>query len=221
MGAYLAELHAVPVLFDFGHVRHDAPELAGGRPDGDPADLTVGEPRTEWPGSLRERVDYELGRHADSRFSDLTPELVRWYETNIDGLEGPFEPVIGRNDHGLHNLLIDPGTGEITAMLDWAYTLAVPPAFDFEYAVYLYSGAMLSALPGVRDRRSLVREAMLAGYRETEPARAEAVETPEPLYEALAMVRIMNDFRHLEYPAAAEADVMSRIKRDVRALLDR
>ena len=220
-GKYLAELHTVPAVDSFGHIRHDASELNGERPSGDPANLVVGEPREDWPTYLRERVDDELDRHADSRFSDLTPELNRWFEAGIEDLEGPFEPVLGRNDHGLHNLLIDPETGEITAMLDWGYTLAVPAAFDFEFAAYLFSGAFLAGLPDVSDRRPLVREAMLSGYRTTAPDRAETVSTPEPLYEALAMVRIMNDFHRLDLPNGTEAAAMDRISADARALIDR
>ncbi|USZ68457.1 phosphotransferase [Halorussus salilacus] len=220
-GQYLAELHSVPAVESFGHARHSGPELTGERPAGDPADLTVSEPHDDWPTYLRERVDPELDRHADSRFSDLTPELTRWFEAGIASLDGPFDPVLGRNDHGLHNLLVDPETGEITAMLDWGYTLAVPPAYDFEFAVYLFGGAFLSGLADVSDRRSLVREAMLSGYRAVAPNRAESVSTPEPVYEALAMVRIMNDFEHLDLPDGTEPAVMDRIRADARALLDR
>ncbi|UPW01467.1 phosphotransferase [Halorussus gelatinilyticus] len=219
-GEYLAQLHSVPAVERFGHVRHDGPALTDEPPEGDPATLTVGDPHEQWPSYLRDYAARELDRHADSRFSDLTPELERWVESRIDDLDGPFDPVLGRNDHGLHNLLIDPETGEITAMLDWGYTLAVPAAFDFEFAVYLYGGAFLAGLPDASDRRDLVREAMLSGYRATAPDRAERVSAPEPLYEALAMVRIMNDFRHLDLPDGTEPAVMERIESDVRGLLD-
>lgn len=219
-GKYLAELHSVPAVDGFGHVRHEAPTLTGGRPSGDPGNLTVGDPREDWPTYLRERVNNELDRHTGSRFSELTPELNRWFEAGIRDLKGPFEPVLGRNDHGLHNLLIDPETGEITAMLDWGYTLAVPAAFDFEFAVYLFSGAFLAGLPDVSDRRLLVREAMLSGYQATASDRAESVSTPEPLYEVLAMVRVMNDFHHLDLPNEAEAAVMDRIRTDAQVILD-
>jgi hypothetical protein len=193
----------------------------GGRSDGDPATLTVGGPYGIWPAYLRDWIDRELDRHADSRFSDLTSELVRWSDAAVDGLEGPFDPVLGRNDHGLHNLLADSDTGEITGMLDCGYTLAVPAAFDFEFAVYLYSGAFLAGLPDVSDRRSLVREAMLSGYRTAAPDRAAAVSTPEPLSEALAMVRIMNDFDHLDLSRGTESPVMDRLGAEVRAIVDR
>ncbi|SDR42721.1 phosphotransferase family protein [Natronobacterium texcoconense] len=220
MGAYLADLHSVPATEAFGHVRHDGPELAGEQPSSDPTALTVGDPSDDWPAYLREYVTEELERHADSRFSHLTPELRRWLESGIDDLTGPFEPVLGRNDHGLHNLLVDPETGEITAVLDWGYTLSVPAAFDFEFAVYLYSGAFLAGLPDARDRRMLVREAMLEGYRTTAPDRVAEVATPEPLYEAAAMLRIMNDFDHLDLPVGTEEAVKDRIMEDVRDLLE-
>ncbi len=149
-GEYLAQLHAVPAVERFGHVRHDGPALTDEPPRGDPANLTVGDPRDEWPTYLRDYAARELDRHADSGFSDLTPELERWVESRIDALDGPFDAVLGRNDHGLHNLLLDPETG---------------------------------------------------------------------LYEALAMVRIMNDFRHLDLPDGTEPAVMERIETDLRDLL--
>ncbi|WP_254767651.1 phosphotransferase family protein [Salinilacihabitans rarus] len=219
-GRYLAELHSVPAVDRFGLVRHDGPELTGERPSGDPRPLTVAGSREEWPSYLREYAARELDRLADSRFSDLASDLNRWVEKRLDALHGPFEPVLGRNDHGLHNLLVDPETGEITAVLDWGYTLAAPAAFDFEFAVYIYGGAFLAGLPDVPDRRPLVREAMLSGYRTAAPDRAEAVSTPVPLYGALAAARIMNDFRHLDVPDGCEAAVMDRIRADVRSLVD-
>ena len=219
-GEYLGELHSVPAVDRFGHVRHDDSDRCGGAPDGDPTTLTVGDPYETWPVSLRAYLDRELDRHADSPFAVLTSELREWFSDGISDVVGPFEPVLGRNDHGLHNLLIDPDTGAITGMLDWGYTLAVPAAFDFEFAVYLYSGAFLAGVPAVSDRRSLVREAMLEGYRTTAPDRVEAVSSPEPLYEVVAMVRIMNDFQHLSVPNGAEEAAIDRIRADVRALIE-
>ncbi|MFC6907041.1 phosphotransferase family protein [Halalkalicoccus tibetensis] len=219
LGEYLAELHSIPVLENFGHVRHNGPALTGDRPSGDPGILTVNDPYIDWPTCLQAYATRELDRHAESRFAELTPQLRHWVEASIENLQGPFEPVLGRNDHGLHNLLIDPATGEITAMLDWGYTLAVPATFDFEFAVYLFSGAFLAGLPDVSDRRSLVREAMLEGYRTVAPDRANVLVTPEPLYEALAMTRVMNDFHHLDIPEESEPTVRARISNDLRVLL--
>ncbi|PSQ16382.1 aminoglycoside phosphotransferase [Halobacteriales archaeon QS_8_69_26] len=218
-GAYLGELHSVPAVDSFGHVRHDGPGLAGDRPSGHPDTLTVGNPRESWSDYLRAYADREFDRHADSRFSDLTPDLTRWFEAGVDDLAGPFDPVLGRNDHGLHNFLLDPESGSITGMIDWGYTLAVPASFDVEFAVYVLGGAYLAGLSDVQDRRSLVREAMLSGYRASAPDRTDAVATPDPLYEMLAMVRLMNDFGSLDLPEGTEEAAADRIREDARELL--
>jgi len=217
-GGSLGQLHSVPAVDGFGHVRHDGADRTGDRPAGTVDTLTVGDPRESWPAFLREYAERELDRHADSRFSELTASITRWFETRLDELRGPFEPVLGRNDHGLHNLLVDPASGAIEGMLDWGYTLAVPASFDVEFAVYVLGGAYLAGLPDVADRRSLVRNALLSGYREAAPDRVDAVSTPEPLYETLAAVRIMNDFGSLTVP---DGDVADRVRADVRTLLDR
>lgn len=63
---------------------------------------------------------------------------------------------------------------------------------------------------------------MLSGYRQaaSDPSLVDSVSTPEPLYEAIAMVRIMNNFEAFCYPAANETAVIDRIKADVSSLLD-
>lgn len=215
-GEYLAEVHAVSAPDRFGHVRHDGPPLSGGRPGGESATLAVGDAYESWPSYLQRRVDMALARHGDSRFADLTGELRAWFDDGIEALDGPFEPVLGRNDHGLHNLRIDPGTGEITAMLDWAYTLWVPAAYDVEFAVYLYGGAFMAGLPDVDDRRTMVRAAIRSGYETVAPAVADDVVSPDPLYEAVAMLRLMNDFHHLALPDGTDGAVADRLRADGR-----
>lgn len=223
VGAHLGELHSVDAVESFGYVDADGSKrLSGGRPAGTADELAVVNGNDSWRPYLRRRIEYELDRHGATRFSDLTPRLEPWCRERVEALTGPFPPVLGRNDHGFHNLLVDPDAGDVTAMLDWAYTLAVTPAFDFEYAVYLFSGAYLSALPDVRDRRDLVREAMLAGYRESAPALVDAVETPRPLYELLATLRVMNDFEQLQprLPEGSVDAVADELRREVELALD-
>jgi aminoglycoside phosphotransferase (APT) family kinase protein len=220
VGASLGELHGIEGLDGFGHITHDPDRaLAGGRPAGTVADLTVDGSDT-WAGFLRAWVDRELDRHADSRFDRLTPALREWCDDRVATVPEPTRPVPGRNDHGLHNLLVDEATGDLRAMLDWAYTLAVTPAFDVEYAVYLFSGAFLAGLPDVCDRRELVRAAMLAGYRSRAPDRADALAEPTPLYELLAAVRVMNDFDQLRLPDGSDQQVASALADDVEAIID-
>lgn len=224
VGAYLGELHQVDAIHSFEHVGYDTSRrLTGGRPAGTVEELTVVDGVDSWPAFLRDWIDRELERHASSRFAALTPRLESWCRERVATLTGSFSPVLSRNDHGFHNLLVDPDTGEITAILDWAYTLGVTPAFDFQFGEYLFSGAFLSAAPDVPDRRELVRDAMLAGYRSTAPERYDAVSTHRPLYELLAMVRIMNDFELLapRLPEGIEATVESGLRDDVETMLER
>lgn len=223
LGAHLGELHGVDAVGSFGHVTHDGSRTyAGGPPSGTVADLTVDDGFDSWTSFLEAWVERELDRHASSRFSSLTPRLESWCRNRVAARTDTHGPVLGRNDHGFHNLLVDPDTGDVTAMLDWAYTLAVTPAFDLQYATYLFGGAFLAAIPEVPDRRDLVRDALLDGYRRTAPDRSEAVSTADPLYEMLAAVRVMNDFDQLapRLPAGTADLVAAGLERDVASVLD-
>ena len=220
VGAALGELHRIDAVDSFGHVdRAPTSVLDGDRGPGTVDDLAVRDGVDSWETYLREYAERELKRHADTRFDALTPRLEAWCDERIRGLDGPFSPVLGRNDHGLHNLLVDSDTGEVTAMLDWAYTLAVPPSFDVAFAAYLFSGAFMSALPGVPDRRGLVDEAMLSGYRSTAPGLVHTVSSPDPLYGLLAAVRVMNDFERLvpKLPDGTEGTVADGLRRAVES----
>jgi len=217
-GENLGAVHSLSAVDQFGQVDYDGDELVGETPRGDPETLTVDGGEDAWPDYLAEYARQELDRHADSRFSEITSEIREWVDGQIADMDGPFEPVLGRNDHGLHNLLVDPTTGEITGMLDWNYTLAVPPAFDFEFAAYIYSGAFFAGREDVADRRPLVRDAMLSGYRQTAPELLESVSTRDPLSQALAVVRVMNDFDSLDCPDGTESEITAYLRADVLSM---
>lgn len=222
LGRHLGQLHGLDAVDAYGHVgAAPAREYVGERPAGDAADLAVTDGYDTWPDFLEAWVDRELERHESSPFADLTSELDAWFRGRLTHLSGPFEPVLGRNDHGLHNLLVDPETGKITAMLDWAYTLGVTPPFDVGYAVYIFGGSYLAGIDGVPDRRKLVRGELLAGYRETAPDLVETVGTRLQLSEVLAMTRIMNDFEQLEpkLPDGTSEDVADSLRADVESAL--
>lgn len=220
VGSHLGELHRVDCIESYGHVTSESAAVQGGLPADPAEELVVTSGLDSWTEFLDRWLDRELQRHADSRFSDLTPALRSWASDRIEAYDDPYGPVLGRNDHGLHNLLVDREEGELTAMLDWAYTLGVAPAFDFEYAAYLFSGAFLAGLPGVEDRRELVRTEMTAGYRSTAASLAADVTAPHPLYEMLAMSRIMNDFELLDLPEGRTDQVATRVEADARALIE-
>lgn len=219
-GEYLGAIHSLSAVKRFGQVGYDGDELTGETPNSDPEELSVDPAEETWPAYLEEYAGHELDRHADSQFSEITEDVRPWVKQRIADLDGPFRSVLGRNDHGLHNLLVDSTTGEITGMLDWNYTLAVPPAFDFEFAVYIYSGAFFAGQADVTDRRRFVRDAMLSGYRREAPELADSVSTRTPLYQVLAMVRIMNDFESLDCPDGSESESMQYLRSDVLSTIE-
>lgn len=222
LGAYLGELHQLDVVDSFGHVGHSESErFDGTAPTGTPAELTVIEGCDSWQAYLEAWVEEELERNSDPRFAPLMPRIRSWCRERIAAFTESFTPVLCRNDHGYHNLLVDPDTGDVTAMIDWAYTLAAPPEFDLQYAEHLFGAAYLSPVPGASDRRDLVRDALLTGYRSTAPDLADAASTSRPLYDMLTTVRIMSgmeawDPEHLN---GAEDAVVEKLKDDAERLM--
>ncbi|MFB6217955.1 MAG: phosphotransferase family protein [Halobacteriaceae archaeon] len=165
-GRYLGELHGLDTGLDaFGKcVGHDSPPLRGGPPSGDPAALVAEGGDGRWPAVVRGWVEEDLDALADSRFADLAPALRRELLARVDALGDSFAPVLGRVDHGWSNLLVRDG--HIEGVIDWGSRFAVPPGFDLAVVEHLLAGGWWLPLPEVPDRRPLVREALLAGYRE-------------------------------------------------------
>lgn len=222
-GEYLGELHAVDAVDAFGVVGHDrtAP-LVGSRPPADPGPLVVAEPYQSWPAFLRASVEPELEEVTESRFADLAPRFETAVLDRIERLGDHDGPVLGRIDHGVHNLLIDPETGEIRTLIDWEFTLAVTPGYDLATVEYVLSGAVLAPLDDASDRRKLVRDAMANGYRETADYPADELSRARRCYELMAVLRAMN---HLvagvaKVPDGREEAVAAGLRADADRLLD-
>lgn len=167
-GRYLGQLHDLDVELDaFGTgVDHEGTTtLQGGRPSADPTQLVVSDGYAGWLDQVRDWVEEDLERHAESRFDDLTPALRTELERRLDALPDSFSPVLGRVDHAWFNLLVDRDRGSLAGVIDWGSRFAVPPAFDLAIVEYLLAGGWWTALPEVPDRRPLVGDALLAGYR--------------------------------------------------------
>lgn len=203
-GEHLAALHGLDVVDGFGHVGCEpSPALRGGRPENPATELVVGDGRESWPAQVRAWAAEPLDDLAGTRFEALVPRVRAAVGEAVDALDGPFDPALGRIDHGLHNLLVDGETGSVEAVLDWAFTLAVPPAYDLATIEHQLGGGAWSALPEHPDRRPLVREAMLDGYRSASGEVPAAYDAERPLYELLATLRAM---QHLEAGLAAIPD---------------
>ena len=221
-GGYLAELHAIDAVDAFGTVDHDqSTVLRGEAPPCDVDELTVTDSSDSWPALVRRWADDELGRLGGTGFADLAPRLRETVDDRIDALSGSFSPVLGRIDHGLHNLLIDSSTGEIRGMVDWAFTLAVTRAYDLACVEYNVAGVALSVVPEIPDRRETVRNALLDGYRSVATVPTEYHDHRE-LYELLAHLRSMNFLNTgmTEVPEEHVDSAAAGLRREVRSVLD-
>lgn len=222
-GESLGELHGVDAVDAFGVVGHDrSTPLVGGRPAADPGQLAVDEPFESWSAFLRASAEPELENVNASRFADLAPRLEAAVLDRLDRLGGHDDSVLGRIDHGVHNLLIDPETGEIRTLIDWEFTLAVTPGYDLATVEFVLSGAVLAPLDDASDRRELVRDAMATGYRAVADYPADELARARDCYDLLAVLRAMN---HLEagvakVPAGSQETVAAGLRRDAERLLD-
>ncbi len=218
-GRYLAELHALDGPSGYGRVTVAVTsQHTGGRPSVSLDQLGVAvlqgasssDPR-EWPAVFRTWCDDTLDRLASTRFGDLRREVGPVVDTLVDDFSGPYESVIARVDHGLNNILVDPETGRITGVIDWAFTLSVPPAYDLACLEANLAMDPWSVHPSTPDRRELVREKLREGYRLKQGAEIdEQLDRNHSVYMLIAILRAMN---HLDampefvMDGANEADV--------------
>jgi hypothetical protein len=221
-GRYLAQLHALDAVDVFGQVTVEGQAPGGDRPPTDLGGLTVWEPTGSWPERLDAWVDDHLDVLEGSRFDDLVPALADHLSREVDALSGPFEPVLGRVDHGVHNLLLDAETGSIEAMLDWAFTLSVPPTYDLSCVEYVLSGSVLAPLPDAPDRQALVREALCAGYRGEAGALPEHYREHRQCYQllsrVLSMTHVAGDIAQV--PEEDYDVVAAALRREAEAAMD-
>lgn len=218
-GRYLAELHSVEGPEGYGQVDIvPSQTLAGNRPSVDLNQLTItslqGSPSTasaEWPTVLRAWTEDTLERHASTRFGDMTKKIRPIILESVESMDGPFHPVLGRIDHGLHNLLIEAETGAITGMIDWAFTLSVPAVYDLVCVEANLSSDPWSIHPATPDRRQLIRTALIEGYQETgQSVVIDQFQQHQTAYELLCLLRTMNHLdlvTEMAMPDATEAQV--------------
>lgn len=196
-GVHLAEVHRLDAVDAFGFLERDpAVALQGERPPTTPDSLRVADPTDSWPAMVRQWADDKLDPLAETRFVDVTDEVRPILHERIDDLSGPFAPSLGHIDCQLENTLHDPDTGEVTGMIDWAFTLAVPPAYDLVSVGRSMAGGPWAFVPETAAVHDLVRGALLAGYRDAGgEASLDQYRRNADCYELLSLVRTMT---HLE-----------------------
>lgn len=169
LGRALSQLHELDVELDgFGAVVLDerSAPLYGGGPSSDPARLGVSTRFDRWAAQLREWFEEDLRTLAASRFGDLAPALRAEQARRLAALPERFRPVLEQADLHWENVLIDRAAGTLAGVLDWGQAHAVAPAFSLAFVEHSLAGRRGIALTDVPDRRPLVREALMAGYRD-------------------------------------------------------
>ncbi|MDX1746667.1 MAG: phosphotransferase [Halobacteriales archaeon] len=169
-GRYLGQLHAMetPNVTRFGKgVTFDAESsLTGGRPSGDPSELTFPDGYASWRDRMADWIEDDLDALAAvDRFQDLVAPIERSLTELVDRIPEPARPIVGRVDQGLWNVLTTRSCRSCTAWLDWGSLFAVPPAFDLAVVEYFLGGGPWMALGEVADYRTDLKDALLEGYQ--------------------------------------------------------
>ena len=163
-GQYLTELHSIDAADTYGFLTQNGPTLSGSNPSGELDSIAVADPVADWKERLHDWADGTIQNLDQTRFDDIAPEAELVVKSRIDDIEGPFEPVLARTDHSLENLLFT--NGGLSAMLDWEFTITSMPAYDLVNVIWSLAGGPYLFAPKTPDRRNLIRESVLAGYRE-------------------------------------------------------
>lgn len=193
MGRYLAELHSLPVVDAFGFLTNDGPIAQGDRPARDFESIQVAEPFDSWREMLHWRFENALKALADTRFADIIDQAESAVASRIDELQGPFEPVLARVDQSWGNVLLDDG--HIAGLIDWEFVLGAPPGYDLVSVEWTMTGRPCLFEPTISDRRDLVFDALVAGYRIAGPASVlNQSGVNRPCYELLLALRGMAHF---------------------------
>lgn len=193
-GRYLADLHALDPVDGYGYLTPVGPDLIGEPPSGSLDTVAVEDPTEEWTERLHQAADQELRIVEETRLADIVPRIRPVLESRIEGVEGPFEPVLARIDHSVENMLLVEG--EITAFLDWGFTIAATRGYDLVHVTRSLAGGPYLYGPDTRDRRPLIRDALLAGYCEaTTTVQPDRIRATWSCYTLHSSVRSMG---HLE-----------------------
>ena len=166
-GRHLAELHRLDAVDSYGVVAVNSGKmLHGERPKGDLGQLRISDGDESWPTHIESSIEGILDGLPDSPFEDVVVDVRPVVSPMVDNLRtnGPFDPVIGRVEQSMDNILVDVESGDVTGMLDWEFVASMTAANDLVLAEFWLSGGPWGLLPSTPDYRPLVREGLLEGY---------------------------------------------------------
>ena len=81
---------------------------------------------------LRRQVTRWTGQwqHTATRDLPAFPRLARWLRDEVNGLTADYEVTVVHGDYRLDNLILDPGTRQVRAVLDWEMSTLGDPLMD-------------------------------------------------------------------------------------------
>ena len=81
---------------------------------------------------LRRQVTRWTGQwqHTATRDLPAFPQLARWLQNEVSGLTADYEVTMVHGDYRLDNLILDPGTSQVRAVLDWEMSTLGDPLMD-------------------------------------------------------------------------------------------
>lgn len=137
-GQHLAELHALGPLDAVGTVGVVDGELAVLDTEAHPQhrdsrDYAL-ESGLEAVGTLSDGGFFPQFADQPDRFADLVPTLETYLQETAPEFPEPGAPTYCHRDYRYGNLLLDPDTGETRAVLDWAGTRSLEPAYNLAIA---------------------------------------------------------------------------------------
>lgn len=172
-GRYLAELHDLGPLPAAG--RLGVPVDESGVADGTLQVLdTEAHARNEGPtdrtwskfesalSALESGTWFPERADDPDRFADLVPEVREWLRETVPDLPAPGPPTYCHTDYRYGNFLVDPDTGAIEAVLDWANA----SASDAAYGLATAESLLLTPDRDGGERTAALRDAFRSAYVE-------------------------------------------------------
>ncbi|WP_415381637.1 phosphotransferase family protein [Halosimplex sp. TS25] len=213
-GRYLARIHDLRTFEEFGDL------VAGSAASSAREEPIVEDGRTEWADRLRDIVAFALDDLDGTRFADLEADLRAYVDERLDALGFATDPVLLHGDYRPGNLLADPDSGEVTAILDWGASQAGDPRYELAWVVREFSKQAPLDSP-VHER---VRETLFDAYerdRGVEFDRGETFERRQRFYQSVTWICELQWFEY--WWAGADESVRERraaqLRENVEALL--
>ncbi|MFB6220439.1 MAG: phosphotransferase family protein [Halolamina sp.] len=165
-GENLAEIHALGPLDAVGKVGVRNDELvvldAGDHPSYDDSREYALDSGLEALETLDSGGFFPEFAEQPERFADLAAPLREYLQETAPALPASARPTYCHRDYRYGNLLVDPETGATRAVLDWAGTLSVEPAYNLAIAEWL----LLSPDEDSASRTRTLRETFRDAYAE-------------------------------------------------------